>query len=470
MSDEKTGPENRAAAAACGCAGWSRSELLRHGAAQAGRGLPAIEPGMPLPAGTGLTRRSFMWRSAGLAMAVYGAAAVGPRMFEEGIADAMAAGPSDAVLVSIFLSGGADSLSVLAPAGHSSYTTLRPTLALPNDPARAFSEDTSLQWHPSALELKTLHEEGKVSVLPAIGYTDPNQSHFTSRHYWEVGETNPAGRVGWLGRYLDQHGTNNNPLQGLALDWTLAPSLATASNPVAAVSDPANYSFDAQGVGDPIELPMLQELGSLGNLATGDSQLAKAREALASTSRLREQLAPFAGSGSGSGYPDDTFSRRLSSLATMIGAGLPLKAVTLEGPGGYDTHADEAQTLTDNLTSLSTGLFAFQRDLETRGIADRVLVQVWSEFGRRPEENGSGTDHGAAGLSLLIGSKAAGTMIGGFPGLTSGVGGGLDSQDNLRATSDFRSVYCSLLEQWLNVDAAPIIPGADSFARYALVA
>ncbi len=110
---------------------------------------------------------------------------------------------------------------------------------------------------PEHAPLKTLHEEGKVSVMPAIGYTDPNQSHFTSRHYWEVGETNPAGRVGWLGRYLDLHGTSNNPLQGLALDYSLAPSLATASNPVAACLDPGNYRFSAQGVGSPIEAPML---------------------------------------------------------------------------------------------------------------------------------------------------------------------------------------------------------------------
>jgi uncharacterized protein (DUF1501 family) len=468
MSDERNGSD-QGARAACGCEGWSRSQLLKASAAQAGRGLPAIEPGMPLPAGTGLTRRSFMWRSAGLAMAVYGAAAAGPRVFEEGIAEAMAAGPSDAVLVSIFLSGGADSLSVLVPAADSTYLALRPTLAIPSDAARAFGEDGSLQWHPNTLELKTLHEEGKVSVLPAVGYDDPNQSHFTSRHYWEVGETNPAGRVGWLGRYLDQHGTNNNPLQGLALDWSLAPSLATAQNPVAAVSDPANYNFDAAGVGDPIEGPMLQTLTALGNLGTGDPELAKARGAMASTSRLREQLAPFAGTAPGAGYPNNTFGRRLSSLAALIDAGLPLKAVALEGPGGYDTHSDEAETLVDNLTALSAGLFAFQRDIETRGVADRVLVQVWSEFGRRAEENGSGTDHGAAGIAMTIGTRVQGTMIGGFPGLASGVGGGLDNQGNLRATSDFRAVYCSLLEQWLNVDAGPIIPGADSFARYALV-
>ena len=89
--------------------------------------------------------------------------------------------------------------------------------------------DPTLQWHPNARPLRDLHAAGKLTVLPAVGYTDPNQSHFTSRHYWEVGELNPSGRVGWMGRYLDRHGIADNPLQGLALDYSLAPSLAPAS-------------------------------------------------------------------------------------------------------------------------------------------------------------------------------------------------------------------------------------------------
>jgi uncharacterized protein (DUF1501 family) len=109
-------------------------------------------------------------------------------------------------------------------------------------------------------------------------------------------------------------------------------------------------------------------------------------------------------------------------------------------------------------------VLAFQRDLEARGLADRVLITLWSEFGRRPEENGSGTDHGAAGTAFVVGSKAKGQMVGEFPGLAQ-----LDDDDNLRATSDFRAMYCSLLEQWFGFDSARVIPGAASFARPALV-
>lgn len=458
------------ARSACSCAGYSRAQVLRGAAAEAGKGLPAIERGMPMPAGTGLSRRAFLWRSAGLALTVYGGAALAPRGLEAGIEDAMAAGPSDAVLVVVFLSGGIDSMSVLCPTGHPQYAALRPTLSLTDPETLPFSEDSTLRWHPNAAPLKQLHEESKISVLPAVGYTSPNQSHFTSRHYWEVGETNPAGRIGWLGRYLDQHGSANNPLQGLALDSSLAPSLATAANPVAAVSAPDQYTFTAAGVSSPVTTPMLDELGAQGGLTTGDAGLQYARAATAASSKLRQDLAGLGSITVPPSYPaNNSFSRRMAGLATMLSAGMPLKCVAIEASGGYDTHSDQEGSLPGNIAVVSQTLNAFQRDLEQRGQDSRVLTLVWSEFGRRPEENGSGTDHGAAGIGMLMGTRAAGQMVGSFPGLQSGAGGGLDGQGNLRATSDFRGVYRTLIEDWLNVSADPIIPGASSFQKYGLV-
>ncbi len=444
----------------CGCREHTRSELMR-AAAEAGRGLPAIERGAPLPAGTGLSRRAFMARSAGLALAVYGASALSPRALQAGIEEAQAAGPADAVLVSVFLDGGVDSLTMLAPSNDATYRELRPTLALPAGQGTPFSEDSRLFWHPSAAGFATLHAEGKVSVAPGIGYTDPNQSHFTSRHYWEVGAVDPRGRIGWLGRYLDLHGSKANPLQGLALDYSLAPALATGTVPVAAVSSPQDYDLGASGVWGPIEGRMLNAYGKLGAIAGGDPALRLARDQVAATTTLRHQVSAFRGVSAPVSYPaDDEFPERLATLAAMLAAGLPLRCVALNAPGGYDTHNNQAVSLPANLKLTADSLLAFQRDLEARGLADRVLVNVWSEFGRRPEENGSGTDHGAGGVSLVIGTRAAGTMIGEFPGLET-----LDDEDNLRVTSDFRGLYCSLLEQWLGVDATPIVPGAGSFSR-----
>jgi len=452
----------------CGCGDYSRSQALRRVAAEAGKGLPAIERGMPLPAGTGLTRRSFVSRASGLALAVYGAASLGPKAFEEGIAAAAAQAANQRVLVSVFLSGGVDSLTLLAPTGHARYGVLRPTLAMPAGDGTAFAEDPSLRWHPSVASLATLHAEGKLTVFPAVGYTDANQSHFTSRHYWEVGEVNPFGRWGWLGRFLDRHGAPDNPLQGLTLDWDLQPSLAPQQVPVATVARPDQYDFWAPGVWGDVEQRMLEAFGDLGEPATADPGLRYAREQVTATSTLREQLVPFQAGYStppGVTYPDSEFGRRLAALAAMIAGGLPLRVVAIE-TGGYDTHSNQVQTLAPDLQEVSQSLLAFQRDLEARTLADRVLVHVWSEFGRRPQENGSGTDHGAAGVGLVMGSKASGQMVGSFPGIEDAQ---LDNRDNLRATSDFRGAYCALLEQWLGVDAGGVIPNASSFTRPTLV-
>ena len=456
------------------CSDFSRTDLLRRAAAEAGSGLPAIEAGMPLPAGTGLDRRSFLARSAGLALAVYGGQSLLPRAFEEGIAAATAAGPQQ-VLVSVFLDGGADSLSMLFPNGDPLYRRLRPRLALPASAGIPFAEDDRLRWHPSLASLAQLHGEGKVAVMPGVGYAGPDQSHFTSRHFWEVGATSEQLRTGWLGRYLDRSGTPDNPLQGLSLDWRLQPALATAKMPVASVDGPDQYDFWTRNVWGEVETRMLDAIGALGALPThGDAALVQATSAARQSARLREQLLPFKPKGENQpgytspvAYPksDDEFPRRLAGLGAMLGAGLPVRVVALTAPGMYDTHDDQPQELADGLKLTADSLLAFQRDLEARGLADRVVVHVWSEFGRRAKENGSnGTDHGAAGAGFLIGSRVNGRMIGEFPGLAK-----LDDQGNLRATSDFRGLYSALLEQWLGADAEAIIPGAAKFARPKLI-
>lgn len=443
------------------CNEFTRSHLLRNAAAEAGKGLPAIETGMPTPAGTGLTRRSFLSRSAGMALAVYGASKLPLSAFEDGIA---AAATSDRTLVSVFFDGGIDALSVLSPVGDPLYQRLRPTLAQPAASGTPFSEDPRLNWHPAATKLATLHGEGKVTVFPAIGYSGADQSHFTSRHFWEIGEVEVGQTTGWLGRYIDVTGEEGNPLQGLSLDGVLSPMLASAERPVAAIDNVGKFDLPSP-LEDPVKAGMFRTFESFGSLPSDSPGLAQVRSAIAQTANLRRDLSAFEGFRSPVRYPDSTFARRLAGLAAMLGMGLPIRAVTIHASGGYDTHNSQAGRFAQNLRATVDGLYAFQRDLEARGIADRVLTQAWSEFGRRPRENGSrGTDHGAAGCAFVVGTQAKGQMVGEFPGLAS-----LDEDDNLRSTSDFRSMYCSLLEQWYGQDATPIIPGASGFARPQLV-
>jgi uncharacterized protein (DUF1501 family) len=432
---------------------------------RAGRGLPAIEAGMPTPAGTGLSRRSFLLRSAGLALSAYGAGKLVPGALEEGVAMAAETGPPK-VLVSIFLSGGIDALSVLAPVEDSRYQSLRPSLKLaPTE--RRFAEDGRLAWHPAAGALADLHQAGRVTVMPAMGYSDPNQSHFTSRHFYEVGSLDPQARTGWLGRYLDRVGDPNNAVQGLSLQHDLSPTLATQRVAVAATSVPRDYKFDSPGVWETSTKNALNDaLGRLGRLPSSDPVTAQARQAQANAAMLRAQLAGLPAENAAVAYPTgNPVADRLKALAGMLTAGLPVRCVTLDARGGYDTHSDQARSFGPNLKGTADAIAAFQRDLDARGLSDRVLVHLWSEFGRRPEENGSaGTDHGAAGVGFVIGSRASGRMIGEFPGVST-----LDRNGNLRSTSDYRALYCSLLEGWFGTAAEGIIPGANGFARYAVV-
>jgi uncharacterized protein (DUF1501 family) len=444
------------------CDECTRADLVR---AVAGRGLPSIEAGMPTPAGTGLTRRGFVARSVGLALTVYGAGRLG--IFDEGIA-AAATAPQQPILVTVFLQGGADALTLLSPQADPLYRKLRPSLAVSG--GTPFAEDARLSWHPSLAPLAQLHGEGKVSVLPAVGYDHPDQSHFTSRHFWEVGATDTRLLTGWMGRYLDVAGSSDNPLQGLSMTGSLQPALATAKVPVAAIDGPGQYDFWTPGVWGEVQDRMLDAIGLLGRARGHDPAMRSVASVTAQAATLRKQLEPFGSDKSATPvvpYPTgDSFPQRLRGLAAMIAAGLPLRCVALEATGEYDTHASQSSALGPALQTTASSLYAFQRDLEARGVADRVLTLVWSEFGRRAKENGSGgTDHGAAGTGFLIGTRAAGTQVGEFPGLA----GGLDEDGNLKATSDFRGVYAALLEQWLSFDAERVLPHAASFSRPTLV-
>jgi uncharacterized protein (DUF1501 family) len=458
-------------AQSCSCNDFNRAALLRRGVAMAGKGLPRIEPGMPLPAGTGLDRRTFLLASAGAALSVYGASMFSPRHFEEGIAQASAAAaPGEPVLVSIFMEGGWDALSVLAPVKEAKYKELRPELGLAEGSGEVFTEDETLMWHPSASGLAELHGQGKITVFPAIGYEPQDESHFTSRHYWEVGQLDTNARSGWMGRYLDLVGEPNNPLQGLSLDYSLAPALATEKMPVAAVSLPADYTMWANGLGEPVSGPALETFGALGALPAPSPAFAQARDGSYDTALVLGKMAGFVESEKKSGdksavtYPTGEFAERLAALAAMLHTGLPIKCASLNAVGSYDTHSNEAGTLAANLKQTVEAVVAFQRDLEARELDQRVLIQLWSEFGRRPRENGSGTDHGAGGVAFLIGTQAAGKMVGEFPGLTN-----LDENENVLRTSDFRGMYCSLLEQWFHTEAGLVIPEAASFERPQLI-
>ncbi len=438
------------------------------------------DPSMPVPAGTGIDRRRFLLGAAGGLMTVYGAGrlGLGGGALAEGVARAAEVRrPKDPILVSIFLAGGIDALSVLAPVADPVYAKLRPTLAVSAAEGEPFAEDPSLAWGPAAAAFAGLHAAGKLVVMPGSGYAGEDMSHFTSRHYWEVGALESSATTGWLGRYLDRVGSPDNPLQGLSMDSAMNPTLATARVPVAAIDRPDDFSLYIPGTYGPIFDDALAAAERLGDAQrhSRDPAIAQVAAAAAEVGVVRRALAPFATAAGGPTYTSPVayptlsgsdFPQRLAGLAAMIDAGLPLRCVAVTPETQFDTHADQAATFATDVPRIGESIAAFQSDLEARGIDQRVVVHVWSEFGRRPLENGGlGTDHGAAGISMLIGSRVTGTMCGEFPSLER-----LDANGNQRVNVDFRAVYASLLEQWFDHDASAVIPDAARFPRYRLIA
>jgi uncharacterized protein (DUF1501 family) len=448
--------------------------------AAAGRGLPMIEPGMPTPAGTGLTRRSMMLRSMGLGMAVYGGGLLSSAdRVEAAINDSLG---EHKVVISVYLSGGFDNLSTFLPFGNdhrheADLATLRPTLwsGLDRGTTVPFTADESLSWHPSASGLRALWDDPDlgVAVAPAIGYTGANYSHFTGRHYWETGSLEFDGLTGWLGRYLDRVGKPNVPVQGITIGPLLNPALATANVPVASIGSIDYYRYRYEGAYGPLTDAVTRELRTIADKPSGDPARDQSRLVTGASFRLADNMAAAATTArSTATYPTepsgfiDSLKDAARLLATRVnGAALPVRCITLQAHGGYDTHSAQAKTFTDNMRITTDGIRAFWDDIKARGEDDRVVMLVWSEFGRRPLENGSGgTDHGAAGTAFVIGKKVQQGLIGQFPGLKAygATDSGLMRDGNLRATSDFRGVYSAILEQWLDTDAAGLIPGAGN--------
>ncbi|MDX8151161.1 DUF1501 domain-containing protein [Patulibacter brassicae] len=423
-----------------------------------------VEPGRPVPAGRGLTRRSVLLSGIGLGLTLFGGRALSP----QGVAEAVAAAsPADRVLVCVSLSGGVDGLSLAPPQHDRRYDRrLRPQLWVDPATTLAMRGTDELRWHPAAASLKRLHDRGRLTLLPAVGYDGPNHSHFTSRHFYEVGATDPQGTTGWLGRYLDVVGTDHNPLQGLTLGETISPMLAASRVSVAATDRPQDYRIATPGIdGGPFHDELLRAFAALGRGTSPDPVLDAARAVHGDAVDLHGQLQARFADGPET-YPEGRLGTRLADMARLLGAGLPIRCGTIDAALDFDSHANQDGSFGRQVDEVGRALEAFQSDLERRGIADRVLTLVWSEFGRRPEENGSvGTDHGAGGVAMLLGTRVRGGQLGAFPGLAS-----LDPDGNLRATVDYRGLYCSLLEEWLEADAGPIVPGADRLERYALLA
>ena len=426
----------------------------------------------------GLTRRQLIGRGVAAGLTVYAARAMSiSRVFEAAEA-AYAQAPNAPVLVSVFMPGGCDLLDTIVPLNQlGRYADFRPGLKQEHAPVLGSS---GLGVNPSLTAglnggIKGLFEAGKVGLMPGIDYANPDLSHFHSRHFWETGLVTPKSATGWLGRMLDRAGNADNPLQGVSLSGGLSPTLRSASAPVAAVSSPDSSQFwipDVWGKAFDYSMAAWEQMAARPATKPG---AAAATLGARRAKQVADILAPYrtddaTGANPLAGavqYPkDNDLGERLQNLAGLLAQPLGIRVAAVDAEGDFDTHDRQNEDLPRSLKTVSEALSAFQADLEQRGLADRVLTLVWSEFGRRPEQNDSqGTDHGAGGLAFVLGTRARSGVLSDYPDL-----GRLDREDNLAVTLDFRRLYCSLLEQWMGTDAAAVIPGAASFGRLQVVA
>lgn len=429
-----------------------------------------------------LSRRRLLQAGLGATIALYGTKAMPlGRALEAGEASAAAA-PNAPILVSVFVPGGLDLLDTLVPTGsYGRYADLRPAIKVAEPLALG---GTGFGLHPAMGQglnggLKGLFDAGKLGFIPGIDYANPDLSHFNSRHFWETGliSLNPA--AGWLARWVDRHGGVDNPFQGLSMSSGLSPLLRGGGHPVAAVQSPDDAQAWVPGVWGDWHDRMMEHYTAIAarrpNAPGPASVFAAARQSQFVARTLKpyvkhddvDPLAPavqYPGGENGEGT--NGFAENLRYLAAMLTLPLGVRVATVEAPGDFDTHDGQAQTLVEDLARVSQSLSAFQADLEARGIADRVLTLVWTEFGRRPQENKSaGTDHGAGGIAWLMGTRARGGLLTPYPDLNA-----FDEDDNLKVTVDFRAVYSSLLEQWLGTGADEILPDAKAVGRVQLVA
>jgi uncharacterized protein (DUF1501 family) len=364
---------------------------------------------------------------------------------------------SDTVLVVCQLSGGNDGLNTVVPYADSLYYKSRPTLAHKEDVVLKINEQ--LGFHPNMKGVHGLYKQGKVAVIQNVGYPKPNRSHFKSMDIWQSASPDDKMNHGWLGRHVDSKLRNGavNPVMtlGLSTEKPLALSGEKASIPCfASLADVQNM------LGDKDSERMLREIQGADAMMDSPTRVVQQanKSALDAMSVLSKQLSTFTPKQT---YGDDAFGKGFKQISQLIGAS-PATRVVYFSAGGFDTHARQIDAHGKLMENFSNAVTAFQTEMEAIGKADKVIVLVFSEFGRRVTENASqGTDHGAAGSMFVIGSKIKGGVYGGSPNLT-------DLQDgDIKYKIDFREVYAAALDNWMGGDSELVL--GQKFSPLAII-
>ena len=366
----------------------------------------------------------------------------------------------DPVLVVLQLTGGNDYMNTVVPYGDPLYYDNRPTVNIPQE--RVLPLDDKVGFNPALAPVKELYDRGDVAVVHGVGYANPNRSHFRSMDIWHTCEPDQIGTEGWLGKVVrDLDPKGENVLTGVNFGRGLPRALALPGVPVASVAALENYGLltaipQEEARARALDVFARMYTPAMGTGPTMDYLGQTGLDALKGADVLRTAPERYESTVE---YGDNAIARNLRAISQVLLADLGTRVFYTQH-GGYDTHAAELAVHTQLWTELSEAISCFFADLREHQVEDRVVMLVFTEFGRRVKDNGSGSDHGSGGLSMVLGAPVKGGQYNEYPSLREA-----DLlEGDLHFNYDYRGLYATLVENWLGLDAALVVGG-----RYEMV-
>jgi uncharacterized protein (DUF1501 family) len=380
-------------------------------------------------------------------------------------------------LVVVQLTGGNDALNTIVPYGEGLYYDMRRTVCIAQEDVLPI--DDHFGFHPSMRAIKPFWDAGNMAIIAGVGYPNPNYSHFRSMDIWYTCEPDKIATDGWLGKTVHEIDPKaENVLTAVNFGRGLPRALSLAGVPVASVAQLDTYGLltslssvprrqSALEVfsclyddgwndqGHPTEAPDTARPGDEVLRYMGHTGL----DAQKGADILRTALGKYQSTVH---YPNSSLAQSLKGIAQVKLADLGTR-VFYTSLFGFDTHATQLPTHAKLWQEVSEGVAAFFDDLRAHDKADDVMMLIWSEFGRRVKDNGAGTDHGAGSIAFILGDHVKGGMYGEYPSLKP-----TDlTLGNLKYSVDFRSMYATVLDQWMHIESEPIVNG--SFEEFAIV-
>lgn len=337
-------------------------------------------------------------------------------------------------VVFIQLNGGNDGLNTFIPFEDPLYYDLRPKIALSKNDV--IGKHRGMAFHPALKDFATIQQNGHLSVIQNVGYPEPSRSHFRSQEIWQTAsDANNYLNEGWLGRYLDLQCNTHNPIAGINLDTIDNLALKGKEPNFITVKDlnkfKSNSETEKVKISNNPHLDFVRKIAN--SVSEGATEIQKA----------------LGNSKSEISYPKTGLGKNLEWMARLIKGNLNSK-VYYTSLNGFDTHDNQLTIHKNKLSELNDAVFSFYTELKQANVLQNVTIVIFSEFGRRVKDNGNGTDHGTAAPLFIIGGNNKGQLIGKNPNLSD-----LDNGD-LKYSIDFRSVYASILEEKLKIEAKQI--------------